>query len=510
MDYSIPANANMSVKWTAQGNYVFHLEYRAEGTPSKNVPIECWQAANTYYSVDNQTFGSYTAQNGLGALGFPTLDSVGACNMAFRSYSGELKFINTSGTQATYTTSAGTAMAESEGPNAAAFAEVNADLRPSAKNISISLTTSPVYDEQEAGEGLYTFSFPNSSRVVSKLGPMYTQVPFLPTNTGISSYEIAYRVGRPSSEKLFRGVLLEDNSVAVVEDLSPSVPVPFAITHVGAATPLGQLASSDVFYYTSGDRYTSPPRVTIPASPSIIKAGGMIQNVRVFDTNHRFRGNRISPYFSLAETVEERLTVNWGDGVSGKATSKVTLINPVEYVNPDFLQLTILFDQLDWEKVTPLMEPGSAYRTTRLPVSSYVAAGAGAVDVAAVVSKSRLQAGIAAALGIVAAAIDASEGEEFQFDVTWAEEYEVAPSTWRTHLGVPSGSSFIDHRHQFHWQLQFKPGASVSIALAQRYGLSGFEGMITPIEYTRGPHQGRYRSLMWLHGFDDELPGLIR
>lgn len=500
MQYSIPAGANVSAKWTAEGKYVIYLAYQGPGTPSKNVPIECFQTANAYYNTAFGTFGSATTSNGFGGQQRQVFDFIGGPNNAYTSHSGELKFINASGTAAVYETPTAKAEAESEGMQASVYAEIAAEIKPSNKSIALRNSFDPIMDTAPDGMRDYVLTFKDCSATATRGSFSYVPVPFQPSNTGIDSFKIFYRIGRPLAKKRLSTNTMYDpvtgGTTTITIDHDPNVPFPFSIWHQGSASPLsGTTQSPNTYSYSPG------PSGSLPAQTTISDSGAQVRQVdymKHHSLNYLLvQEEYITEHCAQTETLTQNFSFKWNDGVSGKAIATTELRKKLEIVHPDLFSGACIHDLRGWVDITPKMQPGATFTGNLTLVGPFVELAAGVVDLAAA-SGNPMTAALAALAGITSTVVNEAT-EEIQFNHTRGSQYKVFPASWWTGVpGAPSGADPRDYADLFKWQVQRMEGSDVKVHLAQKFGVQGFQGMDLIYEYHPNPQQGVWRTLYWL------------
>ncbi|MCA0360284.1 MAG: hypothetical protein LCH41_04450 [Armatimonadetes bacterium] len=500
MQYSIPAGANMSAKWTAEGKYVIYLAYQGLGTPSKNVPIECFQTANAYYNTAFGTFGSATTDNGLGGQHRQVFDYIGGLNNAYTSHSGELKFINASGTAAMYETPTAKAEAESEGMQASVYAEIAAEIKPSNKSLALRNSFDPIMDATPNGTQNFVITFKDCSATETRSAASYVPVPFQPSNTGIDSFNIFYRIGRPLAKKRIGTNMITEETF----HHDPNVPFPFSIWHQGSASPLsGTTQSPNTYSYSPG------PSGSLPAQTTISNSGAQVRQVDYMQHHVMsyllYVEESITEHCAETETLTQNFSFKWNDGVSGRALATTELRKKLEIVHPDLFSGVCIHDLRGWVDMTPKMEPGTTFTGNLTFVGPFVELAAGVMDLAAA-GGNPMTAALAAIAGITSTVVN-EVTEEIQIDHTRALQYKVFPTNWWTHVaGMPAGASAREYGDLFKWQAQLMEASDVKVHLAQKFGVQGFQGMDLIYEYDPNPQQGVWRTLYWLGTKEHQIP----
>lgn len=502
LEHNIPEYSNIYVAWESKGRYAFTLEYRGHGVAPKNVPIECWQTATGHYVTDggNWTHGAVELDNGIGGGAAP-VDPISTCTSAYSVNSAELKFINSSGTQAVYETPEMTAKAEGWGYSAAAFAEVSAELRPSSKNIYIASTSSPIMDVKTMGTRQYSLSFADSTDVRVVPGSNFVAVPFEPDGDGVKNYRIFYRIGRPYEKKLI-DVLMHAQGHKYDHD--PHVPSQYTVMHSSAAFPMGAANQADSFAYLTGLTYWCPPTYPVPISPSQGLLGDYLEVHRLVD-GVSVLGYQMSAHIQQAEMTMQQLEYKWGDGVTGKAnafTEHVPKLELCEFLRPGENHTGDIFsvshDTRDLKVLTGVNAPNTSKLETISTPGDIAKLGSFAVSIAAAGGNPYLAA-LAALAGVVASAIEDQTRETRLFSAGMqGVTYVVQPVNWQSACGVPPSSQVEDHLGRFFWGAKLREASNVRIQLAKIFDLNGFDRTELVYYYQRTPLQGDIVIYLWL------------
>lgn len=505
-----PATGTISAEWKVQGTYLFKFHFQGNGPSQFRFPIIVNGKAASSFRLDSYyTTGTGFADNGFGAPMVQEETGTMAGLNSYASKRGELLYVNASGTDFTYETPLALAEARSYGYNASAIATIDFGIQTTNKSISIANSASPLYKAGSPFTEAKQLTFPNSSSIRLVNATSYMQDVIQPVNVGVGFFEIGYEIARPWAKKIriFEpvGQLPQGNTIWDWVDYNPNVPFPFSITHIGSVSPMGAYNPADHFLWDGGSVTFSPPWQSVPGSPTINRMVDYVldeQHYTVYGNSHS-----MSEISQGRETIEYKLSYDWGDGIHGQAIANYNIRAKKYDVTENLFSGDITNDLEGWKPLTDKMPAGhftGTVTTTLSSIRNYVVYGENLVSLVACTGNVYL-AGLAAICGQTAAVVTNDEVQVGKHNNSYNKVY---PGNWQSvvDLGNPPSVSFNDHIEKLRWQTQLMMSTSYSVDNTMKFYTRGFQGTAPRYTATRDLLQGTQRTVYWLAAYEGDIP----